>query len=457
MSQEILNAAAMIAAIIKTNPDTLTRARQQSSFPDIENLVVKSIATAKTPTMAVQAYARFGALVPDWNFVYASDNGAQLGFSASHTFSEGSAVRGLLSKNSVFVLDRDTNEEMREAIEAKLHIDYSIALDTQTVSYLEPFLTGNNSRLPKDFLEVFEFIAQDTVFVDPIPYMMENLPNVLVEGRRPAIRQKLVGYEKLRDIDAEYLRTTSCVRFRSSEEERNRRVDEHLKVMIEDASKPALLNHVIGSRDALYCILLKMTTIQLRQQKKSLEEKLEEFIEFLTRRLHTVFLRLIAVANEYFVNGQNLTFFGKIQRASAGKTAEMFDHLKNMAWDLLHVQCVEGAIPLYRGSSAMRKLSPRYFFPSLLTCDRKLVEIIDLYPLKSYAYRRNPDRIATFPEVPVDVRLAKIGKLASEKLDKGFSQAEIKRREADRRNVRRDLSTLTRELESEFAKATVIR
>ncbi|RKE38254.1 hypothetical protein B0G76_4561 [Paraburkholderia sp. BL23I1N1] len=42
-------------------------------------------------------------------------------------------IRGLLPKNGVFVLDKDTDREMREGVEAAFPFDYSIALDTQTV------------------------------------------------------------------------------------------------------------------------------------------------------------------------------------------------------------------------------------------------------------------------------------------------------------------------------------
>jgi len=122
------------------------------------------------------------------------------------------------------VLDAETRQEMITHVNAIFSIDYSIALDTQSLSYLAPYIEGKTARLPDDFQEIFAFISQDNVFVDPMPYMLENLPNVLVTKNVGEIRRRLRGYEILRTIDGAHFRQTSEVRSTVSELELDNKV-----------------------------------------------------------------------------------------------------------------------------------------------------------------------------------------------------------------------------------------
>lgn len=121
---------------------------------------------------------------------------------------------------------------MLEQRNAVFPIDYSIALDTQALSYLAPYLEGGSTRLPRDFHEVFEFISRDEVNVDPIPYMVENIPNAASEEKIAEIRRRMEAYEVLRTIDTEWLRSNGEVRSRLSLAERNSNVNDRLSEMV---------------------------------------------------------------------------------------------------------------------------------------------------------------------------------------------------------------------------------
>lgn len=443
----------MLALFIKRFPNQLSIARRQPSFPEIETRIVDAIGDAVSPAAAADAYERFGSILPNWTFYVASDTGVAPGVSVNRSFSEGSVVRGLLPKERVMLLDSNIQQTRSTGSYAVLSCDYSIALDTQTVSYLEPYLSGNRGRLPKDFREVFEFIARDDVFVDPIPYMIENLPNILEEENVLGIKEKLIGYERLRELDASALHSTGDVRFKSSDEEIERRVDEHLSMMKEDAAQPEILESVLYDHAVMYSLLLKMTIIQLRKpQALAVASKVNEFLEFLNDRLHTLFLREIVVATEYFKKGQQLRFFGKIQRSEPDCLPELLDQLKNMAWDLLHLRMMEGMLNVRLRTTALRS-RPRYYFPSLLTCDRRFIEVIDLYPLKAYAYCHDSGRILTFPEASWKKRLIETGIVTAKSLDEVLSEDAALRRRANRDNSKKYLASLIRELEEEFAAA----
>ena len=193
-----LNAAKMLAAMVASQPRMLELAKEQKIFEELEHILVAEIANANSTDKAISAYTSFGTLLPDWKFVFASDKGPVPGFAVNRTFSDGSVVRGLFSSTNVVVLDREIHRAMVANATVTFPFDYSIALDTQALSYLAPYIEGKTTSLAKDFHEIFRFIARGDVYVDPIPYITENLPNILTEknipvGQSPAVLRVLAG------------------------------------------------------------------------------------------------------------------------------------------------------------------------------------------------------------------------------------------------------------------------
>ncbi|RZI40120.1 hypothetical protein EGT07_25020 [Herbaspirillum sp. HC18] len=444
----------MMAMLVKGNPRMLAMAKQQELFPEVERIVVALIANAVSPGDAFLTYEKYGSLVPDWKFVFASEKGPIPGFAVNRSFSDGSVVRGLFASERVVVLDPDMRRAMLAKREVTFPIDYSIALDTQALSYLAPYIDGKTTKLPKDFHEIFAFISQENVFVDPIPYLTENLPNVLIEKNIPGIRRRLAAYEILRTIDGTHFHETQEIRSTIPQDERNGNVDRFIDKMIKDASNPKLMSSVLHRHTLAYCMLLKMTTIQLRSRDKSKATKLHELVEFMDTQLQTMFAREIVVAAEYFDKGQNLTFFGKIQKAPSDHLPELIAQLKNMAWDFFHIRYIEGAVT---NDDTLLETSPdqaRYFFPALLTCDKRFIEVIDLYPLKSCAYQQGTQRPVPFPAIDWITIAAGTPDAEAEFMNRYFSRQVLHRRETHRDHVESNLLAIVRDLEEEFAKAT---
>ncbi|BBF84012.1 hypothetical protein DLM_0340 [Aquitalea magnusonii] len=337
--------------------------------------IMARICTSDSLGEAFDLYRLAAPLLPNCKFVFAAENGAAPGFAVNHKFSSGAVVRSLFKTDKVLVLDRDTVKEM-ESGGATYPIDYSISLDTQALSYLEPYLAGRSSGIPKDFKEVFDFIARDDVFVDPTPYLCENLHNL--DDRKAADRVfgKLKAYETLRTLDSQWLKTTGKACSTLTESELDKRAQELIARMYMDRANEGFMRALNFRQQFMYCHLLKMASIQLQTPQASVIEKIERFVEFCDCDLATISGRETALARAYFELGHNLTFFGKVQK----KKPDLFKTLDGMAWDLWHVRQLEETMTLKPSRQA------RYFFPALLTFDKRLVEIIDLYPLKACAY-----------------------------------------------------------------------
>ncbi|WNV05169.1 hypothetical protein RP726_01870 [Candidatus Methylospira mobilis] len=327
--------------------------------------------------MAFELYRMAARLLTGYRFIFASDRGGTPGFAVNRTFSAGAAVRSLFNTERVLVLDTETAEEM-ESGHSTYPIDYSISLDTNAMSYLRPYMAGKRlAPLPKDFQAVFEFIARPEVNIDPIPYFSENLPTLVNGETVDKIFENLKAYEILRNLDGEWLKKKGEVRSTLTEQELVYRAQQLLSRMYMDIGNAPLLKEILFRHQYMYACLIKMAAIQIKSPSAGLGRKMEAFLDFSHSRLATMNGRETAIARAYFQRGQKLKFFGKIQKGRS----DILELLSNMAWDIWHVRQIEQSLAFMPSKGA------RYFFPALLTFDHKLIEVMDLYPLKACAFK----------------------------------------------------------------------
>lgn len=137
--------------------------------------LMASICTAGSLAESFALYKIAATHLTKCKFVFAAKSGGTPGFAVNRTFSANGAVRSLFSTDKVIVLDEDTFQAM-ETGTAIYPLDYSISLDTQALSYLEPFLRGSTSCIPGDFKEVFEFIARKDVLSTRFHILLRTFP-----------------------------------------------------------------------------------------------------------------------------------------------------------------------------------------------------------------------------------------------------------------------------------------
>jgi hypothetical protein len=338
--------------------------------------LIARICNSDSLSEAYQTYSMYSEELRDCKFVFAANQGAEPGYAINRQFSAGAAVRSLFQKDKVLVLDAETLRDMVGG-KATYQIDYSISLDTQALSYLEPYISGNlSNRLPKDMKEVFDFIAQDDVRVDPIPYILENLRNIGDKTAAARVFEKLKAYETLRTLDLAWLKNNDQARSFLTEIELIKSAQEHMAGMYRDRENSAIMKNLRFRHQYMYCSLLKMACIQICCPAAHIDNKMMAYFDFCDATLATMSLREAAIARKFFEKGSALKFFGKIQK----NNEEIFQALDGMAWDLWHVRQLEEAMTFRLEKGA------RYFFPALLTFDKRLIEVMDLFPLKSCAF-----------------------------------------------------------------------
>ncbi|MDH0091253.1 hypothetical protein N7373_07335 [Achromobacter mucicolens] len=403
--------------------------------------VVALICNSDNTAEAFALYQLAAPLLKDYKFVFASDKGATPGFAVNRTFSAGAAVRSLFETERVLVLDAETVAEM-ESGPATYPIDYSISLDTNAMSYLVPYVTGKRARsIPADFQEVFEFIARSDVHVDPLPYLLENLPRLASGESADKIFENLKSYEVLRTIDIHRLKSKGEVRSTLSDEELAAAAQRQISKMYLDIENRALMESITSRHLYFYACLIKIAAIQLKAPSTSLSKKMAVFLEFCHSTLATMSIREAAVARAYFVRGQGLKFFGKIQKNSKNDILKL---LRNMAWDMWHIRQLEQSIT-YKPSKPAR-----YFFPALLTFDRNLIEIMALYPLKACAFKIGTSQPMPFFDGDPFKIIAIDDEEGASAMTRYFSAGAIAARDAARGSVRNNITVVVKSLETEL-------
>lgn len=343
------------------------------SEQNIRNAAIQ-VCTAKNIEDSIKIFIQHQSLLQNCRFIFAARNGAIPGFSVNHNFSATGVIRSLFKTDKVWVLDKATLKEMYEGNGvATFPIDYSISLDTQALSYLDPYIYGKTLDV-KDFAEVFELLARADINVDPMPYLFENLFKQNSLRDYDKIFCKYKSYEILRTLDLENLRTHKQIRSRLSDEQLNIQTQQNLATIMYGLDKRT--EETFKFRlDSYYCLLLKMTIIHFSYPKLAVKQKMQEFLDFMDKELATMWQRELIIAYEFFKQGNDLNFFSKIQK----NTSNIFAKIRNMSWDFFHIRQLEEATAIFANGV-------RYYFPSLLTFDAAFSQIIDLCPLKVCAY-----------------------------------------------------------------------
>ena len=267
---------------------------------------------------------------------------------------------------------------MLKTTKARYTIDYSISLDTQALSYIQRYIETGSRYVTSDFSEAFKIIADPYVNIDPSPYLMENLFNN--KTSHDQLFSNFKYYEILRNIDYDHYKKTGVVKSNLSSNEIISATQGTLSNIFYKHSQ-IKIQHTVSS---VYCLLLKLSIIQLKNPKQGIKKKIISFIDFCHNELSTHFTGIYLVAIEYFKRGNDLKFFSAIQLSNkpeslTEKYRKLSDKLKNMSWDLWHAYNLQSlpTILNYRAD---------YFIGGILTFDKGLGEILEILSLHCLVY-----------------------------------------------------------------------
>lgn len=380
--------------------------------------VVLQICEASSLTDATMLFHLHRDLLKGYKFIFPSEVGTQTGYSANKEFSNGAAIISLFDSDRVWVLDNNTINEMYENGASHFPIDYSISLDTMSLSYLEPYINGRHSALPSDFREVFDFISDENVNVDPMLYQIENSQNLSSDYNLTRIYQKIKAYEFLRNFNSTLYLKEGIISSTVSEQELEIRAQKAISKLLHsntgknNLSENNVLFNIVSS------FLFKMILIQHIMKKESLENKLLELLHFSHYEMKTFCFRELLIAKRYFEEGDRFPFFNKI-KINGGNLLTVAN---GMAWDLFHIRYLEKVLAINGENNA------RYFFPAILTFDKRFIDLLKMNSLKSIAINNDLNEIQPLYKLDFYQEYSTVSDLLKDRLHYYFSDEMRKER-----------------------------
>lgn len=380
--------------------------------------IVLQICEASSLTEATVLFHLYRDLLKGYKFIFPSEAGTQTGYSANKEFSNGAAIRSLFDSDRVWVLDNNTVNEMHENGVSHFPIDYSISLDTMSLSYLEPYINGKHSALPSDFKEVFDFISDESVNVDPMLYQIENSENLNSDYNLTRIYQKIKAYEFLRNFNSTLYLKEGIISSTASEQELEIKAQKTISKLLysrtgkNNLSENNVLFNVVSS------FLFKMILIQNTMKKENLEDKLLELLHFAHYDMRIFCFREMLIAKRYFEEDDKFPFFNKIK--TNGKN--LLTVVNGMAWDLFHIRYLEKFLTINGEDNA------RYFFPAILTIDKRFIDLLKMNSLKAIAINNDLNEIQPLYKLDFYQEYSTVSNLLKDTLHYYFSDEMRKER-----------------------------
>jgi len=333
---------------------------------------VALVGHAASPREAFELFQQCASLLQDYKFVIRGALGTQPSHAFDRTFAHGAGVHTLFAGMPVLVLDQRITREMLEG-QAQFHFDYSIALDTQAVSYLHPCTRGRDPAISNpDLKEVFELIARPDVSVDPLPYLLENVDQIGISPKIDAkILEKLRAYEVLKTIDSSALENGD-IRSTHPDAEVDQRAAKLMESMKSMTTPAGGIKSLAMQYQYFHSCLLAIVDAHFDTSLDP-QEKLLSFAAFCDQELSSMAGREMQLAHWLFNSRELPEFFRKLKEMD-------IKSIRNMSWDLFHLRQMEQRYTLTHTPGA------DFFFPAILTFDKALREVIDLHPLRAIAW-----------------------------------------------------------------------
>ncbi len=284
---------------------------------------------------------------------------------------DGGFLRGLFPHDHLLYVDNRLMWQSRLPWGARIAQDYSITFDTQVVRYLALAIQNSTNPMATKVKSALFTLSRAGWNWDFFAYIEENadrMNRAEVYANRK-FHDNVRAVEIVKDLDERHFLATGLMRARSNDRQIAERVEAAL-TYVERRPEP-LKQFYRQNQRVMYAVLLAITRIQLSGPRRPAREKLLDLLTFFHDDLHTLMARELAYAAVFFTSGQQLAFFGRVQRARA----DLLTILNNMAWDLLIARRLEQ----YIGAGAQ---NGRFYVPFLLTFDRDLVALMDAYSLR---------------------------------------------------------------------------
>lgn len=235
-----------------------------------------------------------------------------------------------------------------------------VCFDTQIQSYLCRNLNNNKNQIPNSISQIVKLINKRRCKVDCVAYIFENA----------LFNPKFLDSETFKENNLAF--ETYFYRSKSSAKRSADKISKDMHGLI----KSDFANYYRRQYKLYYLELLVMVDIYLNNSNFSIYDKELKMAKYFHENIGLIPARELNLAKLFFMYGTKIKFFGKIQK---GRN-DLIKSLKNMAWDIFHIQNTLNNIFIQSSSKV------EFTIPIFITYDRRLKEILPIYQIKSVAF-----------------------------------------------------------------------
>ncbi len=198
-----------------------------------------------------------------------------------------------------------------------------ISFDKNAISYFRTMLQGKKDRLPS--------VAQSNIDVliksinGQWRWQFDYIPYIVEDRLSKNYNEKMV-LETLYEIEKYYYKSSNksdvfCLN------EAKRQID--LTEQILEIYRERFYH--------IYCMLLTVCFVQLKYTSLSAEQKLDLLFDLFDIDVYELYEPIITLAYDFYKGIDGKYFFRKVQITTKNVT----NQIKNMAWDIFHLKCLE--------------------------------------------------------------------------------------------------------------------
>ncbi|MGB6328393.1 MAG: hypothetical protein WBF48_05665 [Halarcobacter sp.] len=292
--------------------------------------------------------------------------------------------KSLFKNNNLTFLNETIINAYKTGKKPEFKIDYTVSFDTQFVSYIEKYFTNIKFTDETEFEEILYNLTDNNVQSDYLPYMMENMSK---QENKEGIKQNIEHVVKFFSLDKTSSILLKNMRVDSNEEYKNRLSP--ILHNIDNMTYSSMYEEFSFWQKVLYIILMKIVIINY--EKNTVEEKINDLMQFMHYELNVIFARELVFAKEFFEKDTDIIFFNKVRNINK----KTLSRLENMSWDFALMRFLERSL-------ASRPIKEADFYISyFLTFDKGLSQLIDLYPIKAFIYFEKNNDYNIIPEIDI--------------------------------------------------------
>lgn len=244
----------------------------------------------------------------------------------------------------------------------QIKIASHLSLDTQIQSYLYRNYVNEKNKIPNNIADIQKLIESRLCLIDCLAYTFENALFNTEFTKTQIYKDNAYAFERY------FFKSKVKAKLYSSK----------LLKLDRKLFNNEFANYYRRQYLLYYLELLVMVDISINKKSKTIYEKELTMVKYFHEEIGIVSDRELNLAKLFFTHGTRLKFFGKIQK---GRN-DIIKNLKNMAWDIFHLQYTLGNF-IHIPESA------DFIIPFFVTYDQRLKDISPIYKLKSIAFIRN--------------------------------------------------------------------